>query len=78
MNHIVDTCPLTTFKGGLNLLHESDNYAVIWLEFTATAEHAHTHAHTHTFNCPFSRTNWVSWYQRGKTNLDFTIATDRE
>jgi len=22
MNHIVDTCPLTKFKGGLNLLHE--------------------------------------------------------
>ena len=24
MNHIVDTCPLTTFEGGLNLLHEAD------------------------------------------------------
>ena len=23
MNHIVDTCPLTTFEGGLNLLHEA-------------------------------------------------------
>ena len=23
MNHIVDTCPLTTFKGGLNLLHKA-------------------------------------------------------
>jgi len=33
MNHIVDTCPLTKFEGGLNLLHE----AVIWLESTATA-----------------------------------------
>jgi len=38
MNHIVDTCPLTKFEGGLNLLHhESDDDAVIWLEFTATA-----------------------------------------
>jgi len=23
MNHIVDTRPLTTFEGGLNLLHEA-------------------------------------------------------
>jgi len=22
VNHVVDTCPLTEFKGGLNLLHE--------------------------------------------------------
>ena len=28
MNHIVDTCPLTKFEGGLNLLHEAD--LVIW------------------------------------------------
>jgi len=32
-NHIVDTCPLTKFEGGLNPLHK----AVIWLESTATA-----------------------------------------
>ena len=37
MNHIVDTCPLTKFEGGLNLLHEADDDAVIWLESTATA-----------------------------------------
>jgi len=24
-NHIVDTCPLTKFEGGLNLLHEADD-----------------------------------------------------
>jgi len=24
MNHIVDTCSLTKFEGGLNLLHEAD------------------------------------------------------
>jgi len=29
MNHIVDTCPLTKFEGGLNLLHEADDDAVI-------------------------------------------------
>ena len=37
MNHIVDTCPLTQSDGGLNLLHEADDDAVIWLESTATA-----------------------------------------
>jgi len=37
MNHIVDTRPLTKFEGGLNLLHEADYDAVIWLESTATA-----------------------------------------
>jgi len=37
MNHTVDTCPLTTFEGGLNLLHEAEDGAVMWLESTATA-----------------------------------------
>jgi len=37
MNHIVDTCPLTKFVDGLNLLHEVDDDAVIWQESTATA-----------------------------------------
>ena len=36
------------------------------------------HTHTHTFNGPFSGTTWVSWYRKGKTNLDFTKATDSE
>jgi len=30
------------------------------------------------FNGLFSRTTWVSWYQKGKTNLDFTAARDSE
>jgi len=39
MKHIVDTCQLTKFDGGLNLLHEGDDDAdaIIWLESTATA-----------------------------------------
>jgi len=37
MNHIVDTRPLTEFEGALNLLHEADDDAVVWLESTATA-----------------------------------------
>ena len=40
--------------------------------------HARTHAHTHTFNGPFSGTTQVSRYQKGKTNVDFTEATDSE
>jgi len=37
MNHIVDMYPLTTFDGGLNLLHEADDDVVIQLESAATA-----------------------------------------
>jgi len=37
MNDIVDTCPLTKFEGGLNLLHEADDDIVIWQESTANA-----------------------------------------
>jgi len=29
-------------------------------------------------NDPFSRTTWVSQYQKGKTNLHFTEARERE
>ena len=35
----------------------------------------HTHTHTHT---RLIRTTQVSWYQKDKTNLDFTEATDSE
>jgi len=34
--------------------------------------------HTHPFNSPFSGTTQVSHYQTGRTNLDFTEATDSE
>ena len=37
-----------------------------------------THTHTHPFNGPLSGTTRVSWYQKGKTNLDFTKARDIE
>ena len=36
------------------------------------------YTHTHPFNGPLSRTTWVSWYQKCKTNLDFTEARDSE
>jgi len=37
-----------------------------------------THTHTHPFNGSLSGTTRVSWYQKGKTNLDFTEARDSE
>jgi len=40
--------------------------------------HEHTHTHTPPLTGPFSWTTWVSWYQKGKTNLDFTEARDSE
>ena len=36
------------------------------------------HLKKKTFNGLFSRTTWVSRYQKGKTNLDFTGARDSE
>jgi len=39
---------------------------------------AYTHTHTHPFNSPFSGTTRVSWFQKGKINLDFTEARDSE
>ena len=36
------------------------------------------YVHTHPFNGPLSGTTRVSWYQKGKTNLDFTEARDGE
>jgi len=38
----------------------------------------HARTHTHTFNGLLSGTTQVSWYQKGKTNLDFTEARDNE
>ena len=36
------------------------------------------HTHTHPFNGLLSGTTQVSWYQKGKTDLDFTEARDSE
>ena len=47
MNRIVDTCPLTKSEGVLNLLHESDDDAVMWLESTATAALAKLNNNSH-------------------------------
>jgi len=41
-------------------------------------KHTYNKLHSHKFNGPFSWSNWVSQYQKGKTNLDFTEARDSE
>jgi len=43
--------------------------------YSVTLRRLVAHTHTHPFNGPFF---WVSRYQKGKTNLDFTEARDRE
>ena len=45
---------------------------------TQVSQYTHTHTHRQPFNGPFSGTTQVSRYQNGKTNLDFTEATDSE
>jgi len=37
-----------------------------------------TGTHTHPFNGPLSGTTRVSWYQKGRTNLDFTKARNSD
>jgi len=46
-----------------------------WCDFTACV---FSRTHTHPFNSLFSGTTQVGWYQKGKTNLDFTEARDSE
>ena len=50
-----------------NADHTFNNQAVPW-----------SHTHTHPFNGPLSTTTWVSQYQKGRINLDFTEARDSE
>jgi len=46
--------------------------------FSAKIKIYFSNKHTDPFNGPFSGTTWVSRYQKGKTNLDFTEARDSE
>ena len=43
-----------------------------------TLTKTYTQQHTHPFNDPLSVTTQVGWYQKCKTNLDFTEARDSE
>ena len=51
------------------ILHMANQY---------TESEVFSFTHTHLFNGPLSRTTWVSLYQKGKTNLDFTETRDSE
>ena len=57
--------------------HLTNNYGLC-CTFLTLHIHNGPGTHTHPFNGPFSGTTWVSRYQKGKTNLDFTEARDSE
>ena len=60
-------------------IYRSTAAALQWSHAASAALSAYVVAkHTHPFNGPFSRTTRISWYQKGKTNLDFTEARDCE
>jgi len=65
----------------------SKNFFSILIDLSIITPHSNRHycahpaqtlKHIHTFNGPLSGTTQVSWYQKGKTNLDFTEARDSE
>ena len=60
-----ETCPLSVFSPLFSSGQERCGFRS-------------TVVHTHPFNGPFSGTTQVSWYQKGKSNLDFTEARDSE
>jgi len=67
--NLVENCrKITATEGWHNTLCQLQSHLLLY----------NTHTHTHPFNGPFSRTTWVSRYQKGKTNLDFTEARDSE
>jgi len=47
-------------------------------EWLHVCQIVNSHTHTHPFNGPLSGTTQMSWYQKGKTNLDFTGARDSQ
>jgi len=54
------------------VLDSQDKYTYYTLH-TNTHTHTHTHRHMHfTALWTLSGITWVSWYQKGKINLDFT------
>ena len=71
----LSTCPATTVgsqHANLFLLQSAFTYS--WWP----CHQLDLQTHTHPFNDPLSGTTRVSWYQKGKTNLDFTEARDSE
>ena len=70
--------PETEIMINTTLLNKETSTAQQCVIFNVFPINQGTHTHTHTFNGPFSRTTWVSRYQKGKTNLDFSEARDGE
>ena len=58
--------------------HDRQNRDVASPCSRAARQHQRPTHNTQPFNGLFSRTTWVSRYQKGKTNLDFTRARDSE
>jgi len=56
---------------------QSTDFQLIAMLFASIVHKNHFQL-THQFNGPFSGTTRVSWYQKGKTNLDFIEARDSE
>ena len=56
------------------------------MKYHNNAAYFNTHTHTwqtsaeerRLFNGPLAGTTWLGWYQKGKTNLDFTEGRDSE
>ena len=67
--------PRTGFSSGT--LRSVIEYGLPFLLTKLTRTHTNTHTHT-PVNGSFSGTTQVTWYQKGKTNLDFTEARDSE
>ena len=70
-------CLLVSKMQAVNLLHRQNPPVLNWRCRLMRVD-LYIYTHTHPFNGPFSGTTWVSRYQKGKTNLDFTAARDSE
>ena len=67
------------YKHIFTFLQNVCNFTVaLHITKTAVTHWNATHARTHAHLTAFSMTTQVSWYQKGKTNLDFTEARDSE
>ena len=67
----------SSWSGALYLIFHAFLHPVI-IFFSQHMPIPSADTHTHPFNGPLSRTSRVSWYQKGKTNLDFNGARDSE
>jgi len=90
--HFLTPSPMSTYSSSAKPLPAVDVHFIwshfntmslssdtsIYSQYTLARARTHARTHAHPFNSPFSRTTWISRYQKGKTNLDFTEARDSE